>query len=161
MAEVGYHPEIYFGAGNYSLIVAGTSTAFLDPTETRREKGLAWGFSFDPEFGDVVGGFLRFAWQEDDRAVDHKALYSGSFNFDGNGWGRESDNVGVGYAYLPGGNLDVESSHVFEAYYRAGLNEYLSLTADVQYMKHDLAEVDPRQDDPSGWISGLRLTAEF
>ena len=160
-AEVGYHPETSFGAGNYRLIVAGTSTAFLDPTETDKEKRLALGLSFDQAFGDVVGGFLRIAWQSDDAAVDYKALYSGGLNFSGNGWGRESDNIGVGYAYLPGGNLDVENSHVFEAYYRAGLNEYVSLSADIQYMKDDLIEVDPRQDNPSGWIFGLRLTASF
>jgi len=160
-AEVGYHPETTFGPGNYRLIVAGTSTGFLDPTETTKEKNLAWGLSFDQAFGDVVGGFLRFAWQKEDAAVDYKALYSGGLSFSGNGWGRESDNIGVGYAYLPGGNLNVDNSHVFEAYYRAGLNEHVSLTADVQYMKDELDEIDPRQDNPSGWIFGLRLTASF
>lgn len=108
-----------------------------------------------------MGGFLRFAWQTDDRAVDYKALYSGGLNFGGNGWGRDADNIGIGYAYLPGGNLDVDNSRVFEAYYRADLTGYAALTADVQYMKDDIEKIDPRQDNPIGWILGLRLTAEF
>jgi hypothetical protein len=36
-----------------------------------------------------------------------------------------------------------------------------ALTADVQYMQDDLEQVDPRQEDPSGWIFSLRLTAAF
>lgn len=159
--EVGYHPQTALGSGNYRVLVTGASSAFLDPSETDKENRLAWGFSFDQEFGDVVGAFLRFAWQNEDAAVDYKALYSGGLNLSGNGWGRESDNIGVGYAYLPGGNLDIAHSQVFEAYYRAGLNQYMSLTADVQYMQDALDQIDPRQDDPSGWIVGVRLTAGF
>lgn len=159
--EVGYHPETSVGAGNYRIILAGTSTAFLDPNGTSEEKAFAWGLSFDQALGDAVGTFLRLAWQKEDPAVDYKAFYSGGLNLSGNGWGRESDNIGIGYAYLRGGNLDVDNSHAFEAYYRAGISEYLSITADVQYMKDDLKQVDPRQKDPSGWIFGLRLTAAF
>jgi porin len=160
-AQLGYHPETSLGGGNYRVLVTGASRAFLDPSETEKENRLAWGFSFDQALGDVVGAFLRFAWQTEDAAVAYKALFSGGLNFRGNGWGRESDNIGVGYAYLPGGNLDVDHSQVFEAYYRAGLNQYLSVTADAQYMEDDLEQADPRQDDPSGWIVGLRVTAAF
>jgi hypothetical protein len=160
-AEVGYHPETSLGKGNYRLILAGTSAAFLDTTGTTKERDLAWGFSFDQEFGDVVGGFLRFAWQKENAAVDYKGLYSGGLNISGNGWGRDHDNIGLGLAYLAGGNLDVDGSYVFESYYRAALNEYTFLTADLQYMKDHLEKVDPRQHDPSGWTFGLRLTTEF
>ena len=119
----------------------------------------AWGLSFDQAFGEVVVGFLRFAWQSDDAAVAHQALYSGGLNFSGSGWGRISDNIGVGGAYLPGGNLDVENTYVAEAYYRAGLGRHLSVSLDVQYMKDDLVRSYSRQADPAGWIAGLRLTA--
>jgi porin len=160
-AELGYHPETPLGAGNDRLILAGTSTAFVDPRGTARERRLGWGLSFDQALGDVVGAFLRFGWQSDDASVDYKALYSGGLSFSGNGWARESDNIGVGYAYLPGGKLDVDHSRVFEAYFRAGLNQHVSLTADVQYMTDDLDEVDRRQKDPRGSILSLRLTAAF
>jgi hypothetical protein len=46
-------------------------------------------------------------------------------------------NIGIGYAYLEGGNLDIESTQVVEAHYRLGVNEYLGGTADVRYMNLD------------------------
>ena len=93
--------------------------------------------------------------------MDYKALYSGGINFSGKGWNRDEDNIGVGYAYLEGGNQSVENTQVFEAYYRAVLNEYAAITADIQYMKDDITNVDSRQENPEGWIFGMRLTAEF
>jgi hypothetical protein len=159
--EAGYHPQTTLGAGNYRLLLVGTSSEFHNPTGDENESRLAYGLSFDQEFGEIVGGFLRFTWQEEDAAVDYKSLYSGGLNFSGSGWGRDEDNIGIGYAYLEGGNQSVENSQVFEAYYRAMLNEYAAITADVQYMKDDLIEEDPRQENPEGWIFGLRLTAEF
>jgi hypothetical protein len=159
--QAAYQADTALGPGNYRIILAGTSTAFLDPTETKKERRLAGGLSFDQEHGDVVGGFLRVAWQNDDAIVDYKSLYLGGLNFNGSAWNRDEDSISLGYAYLDGGNAGMNSSQVFETYYRAALNEYFAITADVQYMDDDLFEVDPRQDDPNGWIFGMRLTAEF
>jgi porin len=160
-AEIAYHPETALGAGNYRLGIEGTSSAFLDPSGEKKDSLLSYDLSFDQEFGNIVGGFLRFTWQQEDAAVDYKALYSGGINFSGKGWNRDEDNIGVGYAYLEGGNQSVENTQVFEAYYRAVLNEYAAITADIQYMKDDITNVDSRQENPEGWIFGMRLTAEF
>jgi porin len=159
--QAGYQSDTSLGTGNYRIILTGASSEFLDPDGTSKEGRLAWGLSFDQELGDVVGAFLRFGWQKEDAAVDYKAEYSGGFNFSGGAWGRDPDNIGIGYAYLDGGNLDIDSSQVFEAYYRFGVNEYLAVTGDIQYMADDYDQIDPLQEDPSGWIFGVRLTAEF
>lgn len=159
--QAGYRLDSTLGIGNYRVILAGTSSAFLDPEDSIDERRLAWGLSLDQAIGEVVGVFLRCAWQSQDAAVDYKALYSGGLSFNGNGWGRESDTIGMGYAYLDGGNLDVENTHVLEAYYRLGLNDSVALTADLQYMSDARAQVDPAQEYPQGWILGMRLTAEF
>lgn len=159
--QTGFRADTRLGTGNYRIILAGTSSAFLDPTGTKHESKLGWGLSFDQELNTVIAAFLRFAWQQDDAAVDYKALYSGGLNFDGIGWGRAADNVGLGYAWFEGGNTDIENSRVFEAYYRLGFNDHLGLTADIQYMKDHRTEVSPTQDNPAGWIFGLRATAEF
>lgn len=96
----------------------------------------------------------------EEAAVDYDAIYTDGLNFNGSGWNRENDNIGIGYAYLAGGNLDIDSTQAFEAYYRFGLNDYLGITADVQYMKD--AYIDSVVDDsPRGWIFSLRLVAEF
>lgn len=161
--QLAYQAETEMGTGNYRVIVAGASSDFLDPTGTVEEDRLALGFSLDQAFGDVVGGFVRVAWQTDDAAVDYKALYSGGLNFNGSGWNREHDNIGIGYAYLPGGNLDIDASQAFEVYYRFGLTEEVGITADVQYLRDEYVNgIDELDDDNiSGWVFGLRLAATF
>lgn len=156
-AQVGYTLETSLGEGNYRALVNGTSSDFLNPEGTR-EKALASAcVSFDQQLGNVLGAWIRFGWQDDDAAVDFDALYSGGLDISGRAWGRGEDNIGLGYAYLNGGNLDVDKTQVAEAYYRFVLNDYFALTADVQHMKDDFKE----GDSPKGWIFGLRAAAEF
>lgn len=155
--QAGYQAETGLGTGNYRLILAGASEEFLDPDGAKKERRLGWGLSLDQAFGEVVGGFLRLAWQQDDAAVDYEALYSGGLNFKGSAWGREDDNVGLGYAYLKGGNLDLDRTHVVEAYYRFGLSEHLALTADVQYLRDEYDD----GSEVKGWVIGMRAVAAF
>jgi len=159
--EVGYNPRTTLGSGNYRLLATGTSTAFSDLAGRKQERLLGYGLSFDQAFGETVGAFLRVSWQQENAAVDYRSLYSGGFNCGGRGWNRDDDNIGIGYAYLDGGNRNIDSSQIVEAYYRAALNEYLALTADVQYMRDDLSTRVLGQEDPQGWLFGLRLVAEF
>ena len=113
--------------------------------------------SFDQELGDIFGTWIRFGWASDDAAVDWKSLYSGGINIMGHGWQRPDDTIGIGYAYLEGGNMGIDNSQVFETYYRFLVNEYIAAAADIQYMK-DSMEEDGNTD---GWIFGIRLTAEI
>ncbi len=185
--QAGWHPEFERGAGNYRILLSGTSSAFLSPSSYtqpdpgaaddqepvlvdgaplvevpgKRESLLSWGLSFDQAVGESLGLFLRLTWQDTAAAVDYEALYSGGINVLGNAWNRPDDNIGLGYAYLEGGNTDMRRTNVFEGYYRLALNEYVAITADLQYMSDELARVSPDQEDPEGWIFGLRLTAAF
>lgn len=159
-AQLAYKQETGFGPGHYRLILSGTNDRFLDPSGISQNKRFAGGLSFDQAFGDAVGGFLRFSWQNEDPLVTYKSLYSGGLDFKGSGWGRATDNIGVGYAYLPGGNSNIDHSQAFETYYRLGLSERVSLTFDLQWMQdryHNQVDVQ----DPDGWIFGLRFTAKF
>jgi porin len=155
--QAGYSANNKLGAGNYRIVIVGTSEDFLDPTGTQLHNRTGILLSFDQEFGQVVGGWIRFDWQSDDAALDYNTIYSGGIDIKGKAWGRNADNIGLGYAYLDGGNLDIDKSHVAEAYYRWQLDEVFGLTADVQYMQDDYKA----GNGPSGWIFGLRATAEF
>ena len=104
-----------------------------------------------------MGLWLRFGFQNDEAAIDYKDIYTGGVNISGNLWGREQDNIGIGYGHLRGGNLDVDHSDVFEVYGRFALNDIFAITGDVQYMKDSMNF----GDSPDGWIFGLRATAEF
>jgi hypothetical protein len=116
--QAGYSVNNKLGAGNYRLIVAGSSNAFLDPTSSQLESLAGMLFSLDQEFGSVVGGWVRIGWQTDEAAVDYSAIYSGGINLKGIGWGRANDTIGLGLVYLSGGNQGIDSTQVAEVYYR-------------------------------------------
>jgi hypothetical protein len=113
--------------------------------------------SFDQAFGDTFGVFFRMGWRSLDAAVLYGAIYSGGIKFLGRSWGREADSVGLGYAYLPGGNLDIESTHVVELYYRWVPHRLFEVTANIQYMKDTYVD----GTGPSGFVFGLRGVVPF
>jgi len=155
--QFSYSMNSDFGEGNYRVIMNSTSEDFLNPAGTETEKLRALLISLDQEVGDIFGTWIRFGWANADAAVDWDSLYSGGINVIGRPWQRSDDNIGIGYAYLDGGNMGIDNSQVFEAYYRYVFNEYIAATADIQYMK-DSMEEGGRTD---GLIFGGRLTAEF
>jgi porin len=156
-AQLGYTLHSALGEGNYRVLVDRTSEDFLDGNGESRHKRASILFSFDQQLGDVVGAFLRFGWQDDEAAVNYDAIWSGGIDISGGPWNRAEDNIGLGYAYLDGGNLALRQSQVAEAYYRFVINDHLALSADIEYIKDDLRN----QENPAGFIYGLRLTAEF
>ena len=155
--QLGYTVSTALGEGTYRIFGVGATDEFLDPTGTSTESRAALGLSFNQELGTIVGAFVRLVWQSDDAAVDFEALYSGGVNISGKLWRRAQDNIGIGYAYLEGGNTGIDHTQVFEVYARFLLNDYLAVTADIQYMDEALSD----GDGPKGWIPGIRLTAEF
>jgi hypothetical protein len=156
-AQLGYTLRSELGEGHYRVLVDRTSKDFHNSNGDSGHKRTALLLSFDQQLGDVVGAFLRIGWQDDDAAVHYDAIWSGGIDINGSPWNRAEDNIGVGYAYLDGGNQDIRWSQAAEAYYRFVINHYLALSADLQYMQDDVRH----QESPKGFIYGLRLTAEF
>lgn len=155
--QLGYTVDFGPGEGNYRLIVDTTSSNFSNTAQDEKERLTGAAISFDQQLGEILGAWMRFGWQDDKAAVDYKDIYSGGLNISGNLWGRESDNIGIGYAHLRGGNQDVDHTDVFEVYGRFALTDIFAITGDVQYMKDSMKS----GDGPDGWIFGLRATAEF
>jgi hypothetical protein len=156
-AQVGYALQSGLGEGNYRVLIDRTSHDFVDGNGNSAHKRASMLFSFDQPLGGVVGAFLRFGWRFDDAAVNYDGIWSGGVDIKGGPWHRPDDNIGLGYAYLSGGDQQVSQSQVAEGYYRFVLNSCLALSADVQYMKDE----QRNEDNPQGFIFGLRLTAEF
>lgn len=82
---------------------------------------------------------------------------SGGLNITGKWYGREGDNIGIGYAYWDGKN-DFNQTQVAEVYWRFVLNNYVAVTADAQYMQD---EYDTDDNDTDGFILGIRGAVEF
>ena len=156
--QFGYKVDFGLGEGNYRLLVDTTSSGFSNVAGTKMVPMACTLISFDQQLGKILGTWLRFGWQLDDEvAIVCKDLYSGGLNIGGKLWGREGDNVGIGYAHLRGGNLELDHTNIFEAYGRFALTNIFAITGDIQYMKDSMKE----GDSPNGWIFGLRATAEF
>ena len=155
--KIGYKLNTSLGEGNYRLIVDGTSKQFLDKNGDKESRMAAF-LSFDQELGDIFGAWIRFGWQDDKALINYDTLFSGGLNITGKWYGREDDNIGIGYAYLNGKN-DFDYTQVAEVYWRVVLNDYFAVTADVQYMKDKYDA--PGMDDPEGIIGGIRMTTEF
>jgi porin len=118
-------------------------------------------FSFDQALGDIFGAWIRLGFQTDDALITYDNLYSGGINISGGVWGREQDNIGIGYAFLEGAQQtgdSIDTSQVAEAYVNFGVNDFLALTFDLQYMQDTYIVA---QGDVDGWIAGLRATVSF
>jgi carbohydrate-selective porin (OprB family) len=156
-ANMGYTIDTRLGEGHYRVTVDYASEDFNNPTGDKLESKQSVILSFDQQFGEILGAWIRFGWQKDDAAVLVQEIYSGGLDINGKLWRREQDNIGIGYAYLEGGNQDLDNAYVFETYVRFLLNDYFAITADLQYqdnnMKHGTC--------PSGFISGVRCVVEF
>ena len=118
---------------------------------------MGYGLSFDQALGDHLGAFLRLTWTDHQDILDYRGLYTGGLQLGGGLWGREADTVGLGYGYLDGAETGISSTNVAELYYRFPANDFLALTADIQYM----ADAYDSGEDIAGWIFGLRLVAEL
>jgi Carbohydrate-selective porin, OprB family len=157
--QVGCTLETPIGQGTYRVLADATSDDFSDPDGVGTEPLRGIILSFDQEIGENLGAWVRFGTSDDKALINFKDLYSGGIDINGNLWGRKQDNIGIGYAYLSGGNMDIDRVQVAEGYIRFELNEILALTLDVQYLDDTYKE--GAGDDVDGWITGVRVTAEF
>jgi len=166
--QFGYRIQPKIGQGTYRVLVNYGSEDFADPTGTKLESRLSYFLSFDQAFGKNFGGWIRIGNQNEDAAVTYTALYSGGFQINGTIYGREADAIGIGYGYLPGADQPekgsdnlIDSTQVAELYWKFGLNDYVSVTADAQYMVDDYRPEAGQGEGPSGFILGVRATVEL
>ena len=175
-AQLGYRLDTALGEGNYRAVLTGTSSAFVKPRAELGEETegvdngaplaaddtpektdlMGYGLSLDQALGDHLGAFLRLTWTDHKDILDYRGLYTGGLQLGGGLWGREADTVGLAYGYLDGANTGISNTNVAELYYRFAANDFLALTADIQYM----ADAYDSGEDIAGWIFGLRLVAE-
>ena len=159
-AEVGYLLTTGLGEGTYRVVYEGGRNAFIDPDGASLEDRSLVFLSCDQRFGEHLGGWVRLGWGSDDAAVEASNLYSGGVDIGGGLWGRGQDNLGLGYAYIDGGNTGLENAQVGELYYRLVMSDWLALTGDVQYQDNRFEDAEAGTDIDA-WTLGLRAVVEF
>lgn len=156
--QLGYRFQNPLGEGNLRLIGFYTTKDFVNWDGDKGEPLRGYGISFDHSIGEHFGFFLRSGWQDDKAVVLHKKLFSGGINISGKAWGREKDNIGLGYAFLDGvSRAGLDSTNALEGYVKFRITDFSFLTFDVQYLKdkyQDSSKVD-------GTIYGVRFTLQF
>lgn len=155
--QAGYKLETGLGEGSYRLLVDTTTEDFNGPNGTVEEARTGIMISCDQQLGEILGGWIRIGWQNDDALIDYQNLFSGGLNVNGTQWSRPQDNIGLGFAHLNGGNGAIDHSSVVELYYRLVFTEIAALTLDFQY----LIDNYKTGNDPAGLISGVRFVASF
>jgi porin len=153
--QVGRRIESAIGEGNYRLYLGGTTEDFEEPDEEGlARRGVAL-ISADQRLGEVVGVWTRSGLQALDATMDTARTVSGGLNLNGRLWGREADEVGLGIAWLDGGNTSLRDSRVVELYASFGLADGLALTFDFQHLRD---RYQPGAgEDLEGWVLGMRL----
>jgi porin len=156
-SQLSHELQTGIGTGHYRLIVQGSNAAYTNPGDSILVERNALILSCDQQIGKTLGAWIRFGWQESSAAVDHAHIYSGGLDLGGRLWGREADNLGLAYAHLGNGNLEIERTDVVETYLRLALGGGLDVTADLQYVRDTYTASDNREV----LIYGLRLAAFF
>ena len=154
--QAGYRLETGLGAGNYRILL-NSNKGYVDEDGADKQQNDLLIVSIDQQFGNRVGAFTRLGWRLDNESVDYSAIYSGGIDIRGATWGRILDNIGLGLAYLNGGNSRLINSSIAEAYYRMVINHYLAFTADLQYMRDEYYQ----SAGVEGMIYSLRATVHF
>lgn len=156
--QVGYALDAAPGKGNYRVYGFTTSRSFDDWDETGNERLKGVGISMDQKLSLIIGVFARMTWQNDAAVIDHQNIYSGGLNINGKLWGRENDEMGLGYAYLTGAEKsDIDHTNAFETYVRFKISKFSDVSPDIQYIDDNLKHGDNRK----GFIYGVRVNAYF
>jgi len=145
--QVGYTLKTPLGEGNYRVYGFATSNKSKDL------KGA--GISIDQKLTEEVGAFARFGYKKDG---SKEKFGSGGVNINGKFWGRESDEAGIGLAYID--SEGDSSTLVGELYAKFQLfeNEDIAsdITFDFQYIKNT-----QNNTDQTGTFYGVRWNVSF
>ena len=156
--QIGYKLDTPMGEGNYRIYGFTTDDEFQNWDGTDKENLQGFGISVDQKLSEIFGLFVRAGWQDDKTPIDHDTLYSGGLNLNGKLWGRENDEIGVGYAYLEGADRgDIDHTSAIEAYAKFKISEFSDATFDVQYVNDDMKQ----DEEQEGVVYGVRVNAYF
>ncbi len=154
----GYKLSTNLGEGNYRVYGFTTNERFQCPDERDKDSLRGFGISADQKLGEIVGVFVRTSWQDDEAVIRHDEIYSGGVNINGKLWGRQDDEIGIGYAYLDGAcSSDLDNTTAFETYAKFKMTSFSDVTLDIQYIKDDMKD----SKDRDGVIYGIRMNAYF
>ena len=150
VGQINFKPKLAGRDGNYRLYVISDDRygAYHEINTGKTAANMVWGASFDQAVSDSVGLFARYTTQDDGIAENVvKSAWSLGTLIEGALWGRGKDTIGIAYGTVmlndkadPDSALGVsdagDESHI-EAFYKIGVSEQFTLTADVQMINNN------------------------
>ncbi len=156
--QLGYTLKTSLGEGNYRVYGFLTSKSFRCWDGEDVDSLQGFGISADQQLSSIIGVFARVGWQNDAAIIEHEAVYSGGMNINGKLWGRENDEIALGYAYLIGADqADIDNTNAIEAYTKFKISDFSDITFDIQYIDDNMK----RDEEQKGIIYGVRANAYF
>jgi carbohydrate-selective porin OprB len=166
MVEVGYKPQIGGRQGSYRLygwLNHGDHEDLTDPTRST-ESNRGFGLSCDQEVGRNLTLFARGGWQRD-RVSVVQCAWSAGLQYTGRICGREGDALGLAYGVAVLGDAwraseelaNPGDEHHLELYYRRQVNERLSVSPDLQWVRNANGD----RDNGQVWSFGVRTQLCF
>lgn len=183
IGELALKPTFGERQGNYRVYGWYNRTDYvaLSNRGDDDEHGYGFGASIDQQLNKGVTMFGRLGWRDDD-VYPIKFAWSAGVQLDGTLWNRERDAFGLAYgaAYTGSDYRDsvqrtrvierpifppitvrspyatTPAEHIVEAYYKFQINDIISLTPDLQYLR-DMGAYDA--DDV--WLFGVRANLQF
>lgn len=167
--QINVKPNLFALEGNYRFYIwrdDSEHTELIDITRDE-EANYGWGISVDQGIIKPATVFFRCGW-ENDKVSNIEWAWSTGLQINGEIWNRDEDVLGVAFGqnipgddYGKGGNPDHHESR-FEAYYNLHINDYLSLSPDLQVIlsPKGVASSDEGVDD-TVYVIGLRVQIDL
>ncbi|OGX08104.1 MAG: hypothetical protein A2Y03_10140 [Omnitrophica WOR_2 bacterium GWF2_38_59] len=168
-------PEIAGKSGNYRVFGWGSGrdhTKWNDSAQVQ-ESSYGFGLSVDQELTDIIGVFVRYAWQNPEVYLNGESFsleysYSIGMQIAGEPWGRDDDVFGIAFGQIlpsndykdAGSNLSADAEGHIELYYSCKINDHLTISPDLQIIMNPYGG-DAVKGDDAIVIGGLRGQVDF
>jgi hypothetical protein len=173
--QLNFKPNLFNHSGNYRVygwLNDKDHIKWSNSAETK-EKGYGFGLSFDQELNDVLGIFARYGWQNpkvyaSGTDFSLEQAWSAGIQLSGSLWGRSDDFLGLAFGRVipsddykaAGTNLKADPENHLEAYYNFRVNDYLSISPDIQVI-WDSYGGDAASGDKTIVVGGIRSQVDF
>ena len=168
MVELGFKPRVFARQGNYRVYGwhNGRDHERLTDAEITDDANYGFGISADQEIAEGVTLFARYGHQRGSVApIEH--AWSTGLQLEGVIGHRSHDTIGLAYGKAiigedwktanPENLADFGNEHHLELYYSMRINRFLSLSPNLQWVKHPNGD----KDHNSHWAGALRMQLSF
>jgi len=172
--QLNFKPKFLGRLGNYRVYgwLNDKDHIKWDDALKTKEDSYGFGLSIDQEITDVLSVFARYGWQDpkvyaDGADFSLEQSWSAGIHLVGSLWERDDDVFAIAFGqvipsgdYKKANDLKAKSESHLEAYYNFKVNDYLSVSPDIQVI-WDPYGGDAVNGDKAILVGGVRAQVDF